>query len=232
MSERGRRRERPAQGYLSPTEAAQILNVVPATIKNMIKRGELEGGQYLTKANERRWEVSEESVKALAEARGQPANIAQIERAFKPQLAEAVLQVIQSLASTVTEQGTAQVEEIQTNRKTFLEAANQLVKIIKSQDAEVKMLKAEVEAMRKLVATNGELAAANGQKFDRALELMNKMAEVEKAYQERVIEILEQNGQREDRVLELLSHAERVQTQREEHGGIERRSLFRRLFGT
>jgi hypothetical protein len=219
MSERGRRRERPAQGYLSPAEAAEILDVVPGTIKNMIKRGDLEGGQYLTKANEPRWEVSEESVKAFAEATGRPANIAQIERAFKVQSAEAVLQVIQSLTNTVQVQGDAQVREIQTNRKTFLAAAQEVLGAIAEQRKQV------TGAVK-----NQESAVAR--RLDAMAKLVQEMAHTEQEHQAETLRIQRETLVQQRRVAELLERVEHTERQRNEHYQQERRGFFRRVFGT
>jgi hypothetical protein len=163
MNDRGRRREHPAEGYYSTSEAAEILDVSTGTVINMIKRGELEGGQYLTRANEPRWELTKESVNSEAENRGRPANFVEMRREFQVRGAELALEVIQRLSDEVHKQGEAQTNEIQVNREVFMEAAGELMAVIRSQETNV------------------------SEKCDRAVSAIEEMAEGQKEYQELVL---------------------------------------------
>src|SRR5215217_8569170 len=79
-SERGRPPERSGGEYLTPREAAGILGVTEATVRNMIRRGELDGRQWHTNPGEPRYQATTESVERKAVESKRPPVVRDIDR--------------------------------------------------------------------------------------------------------------------------------------------------------
>src|SRR5215218_823838 len=116
-SERGRPAERSSGDHYTPREAAQRLGVTEETIRNKIRRGELPGEDFYTHAGERRYHALKSAVEAEAAAKGQ---LGHIEHAFEVQATEKTLEIIES----ISEGQAATIQEMETNRRVFLEAGN------------------------------------------------------------------------------------------------------------
>jgi hypothetical protein len=137
-----------------------------------------------------------------------------------------VLQVIQSLTNTVQEQGGAQVQAIQINRKTFLAAAQEVMESIAAQREEI------AGAVK-----NQESQIAK--RLDQFKVMFEEARDIEIGHQAEVLELARENQklQREllvqqRRVAELLERVEDTERQRNSHYQQERRGFLRRLFGT
>jgi len=204
-SERGRPPERSGGEYLTPREAAGILGVTEATVRNMIRRGELDGRQWHTNPGEPRYQATTESVERKAVESKRPPVVRDIDRRTE--------QVLETLSENFKWIGA----EVAQNREMITGA-------VVGQEKELK---------KRLDTLNEGLDKALVG-MDEMRQLAAEQAEREHEYQRESLDIQRENAkaQRETaeglaRALDLVGHVEWKEREAEHQD--EHRSFWRRL---
>lgn len=129
----GRPPEGPMTDYYSTQEAARILDRSDETIRNWIRSGRLDGGRYVTRAGETRYQASKDSVEAEAESMGRTVTAQEVEQAVHAEAEASVENVIAALEAAMDRQTDKVIQSLSTevvqNRDAVWEVAQNLAQM-------------------------------------------------------------------------------------------------------
>lgn len=225
----GRRRDRGSDKWATVTEAAEALGVTGQAIYNRIKASTIPYEQEIDEGTGRpSYRIDREWLEREVERkRGQ----GEVERVVEPHVDRGVAEVIATLGEmleTVAQESDARLidaqnELVRTLAREVLEAVSrnreQVSEAVEHQERNV------VEALNQL---RRDLA--------RVIERAEEEDRREREYQERNLELQRRNLEIQERTLarfeEMRAEAEAMRAERERAGETERRSWWRRMFGS